>query len=571
MIEKSPTGIKGLDDIMCGGLPKGRTSLICGNAGCGKTIMAMEFVARGALEFKEPGVFMSFEENQADLEKNFRSMGFDLKSLIARKLLNIDYVYIERSEIEETGHYDLDGLFIRLEHAIKSIGAKRVVLDTLEVLFSGLKDAAILRAEVRRLFRWLKEKRVTAVVTGERGDQFLTRYGLEEYVADCVILLDLRVTEQIATRRLRVVKYRGSSHTPDETPFLIDSNGISVLPLSSLTLDHTVDRQRISTGVERLDRMLGGKGYYRTSSVLVSGSAGSGKSSLAASFARSVCLKGERCLYFAFEESASQIMRNMASIGIKLEPLVNKGLLQFHAIRPTRHGLEMHLVSMHEQVRKFKPDVVVIDPISNLIAAGTVMEAKSMLTRLIDFLKTMGITGLFTDLVHAGAPSESTNEEISSLIDTWIALRDTEVQGERNRTLHVIKSRGMSHSNQVREFLLTDSGIELLDVYLGPSGVLTGSARASQEAREKAEAALGVRQQARRRRESAQKRQALEEQIRGLRHEFEQSEAAERELREQEETLGKRTVQNRALLAHLRQADASEQDRQGKNKSNNEN
>ncbi|MEO6182001.1 MAG: circadian clock protein KaiC [Verrucomicrobiota bacterium] len=554
-LQKTPTGIRGLDEIANGGLPKGRTSLVCGNAGCGKTILAMEFIARGALDFGEPGVFMAFEETPDELEKNFLSLGFDLKKLVAKKLLAVDYVYIERSEIEETGSYDLDGLFIRLEHAIDSIGAKRVVLDTLEVLFAGLSDAAVLRAELRRLFRWLKEKGVTAIVTGERGEGMLTRYGLEEYVADCVILLDLRVQEQIATRRIRLVKYRGSKHGADEYPFLIDEHGLSILPLSSLALNHQASGQRISAGIPRLDRMLNGKGYFRGSTVLVSGTAGSGKTSLAAAFIMAACQRGERCLYFAFEESPLQIMRNMNSIGLNLEPMVKKGLLQFHAARPSLHGLEMHLVTMHKAVDEFKPSVVVLDPISNLVAVGTETEGKSMLTRLIDFLKCDGVTAMFTDLIHGGKALDTTNHEITSLIDTWISLRDLELHGELNRGLQIIKSRGMSHSNQIREFLLTNKGIDLLDVYLGPAGVLTGSARIAQAAEGKAEVLVQQQQQVRKQHEWRRRRSSLERQMAELRAQSEMEEEEEKQILVQEEALTKTLAGNRAALAQLRGTD----------------
>ncbi len=564
-LEKSPTGIRGLDEIANGGLPKGRTSLVCGNAGCGKTILAMEFVARGAVQFGEPGVFMAFEETPDELEKNFLSLGFDLKKLVAKKLLAVDYVYIERSEIEETGSYDLDGLFIRLGHAIDSVGAKRVVLDTLEVLFAGLSDQAILRAELRRLFRWLKERGVTAIVTGERGQGMLTRYGLEEYVADCVILLDLRVQEQIATRRLRLVKYRGSKHGADEYPFLIDENGLSILPISSLSLNHHASTKRVSSGISRLDRMLDGKGYFRGSTVLVSGTAGAGKSSLAAAFALAACERGERCLYFAFEESPAQIVRNMKSIGLDLEPMVKKGLLRFHAIRPSLHGLEMHLVTKHKAVDEFKPSVVVLDPISSLVAVGTPTEAKSMLTRLIDFLKSEGITAVFADLVTGRGTVEQADNEISSLIDTWILLRDLESNGELNRGLQIIKSRGMSHSNQIREFLLTNKGIDLLDVYLGPAGVLTGSARIAQAAEGKAEFLVQQQQQVRKQHEWRRRRSTLERQMAELRAQSEMEEEEERQIRAQEEALTKTLAGNRADLAQLRGTDQLVSRNPGKN------
>ena len=458
VLEKCPTGIRGLDEITKGGLPRGRPTLICGCAGSGKTLFAMEFLMRGAMEYGEPGVFMTFEETPDDLAKNFISLGFDLHDMESRGLIATDHVVITRSEIEETGEYDLEGLFIRLGSAIDSIGAKRVVLDTIEALFSELPNATILRAELRRLFHWLKDRGVTAIVTGESGDKTLTRYGLEEYVADCVIFLDFRIVEQISTRRLRIVKYRGSSHGADEYPFLIDERGISILPITSLGLDYPVSTERISTGVPKLDAMLGGKGFYRGSTILVSGTAGTGKTSLSATFADAACRRGERCLYFAFEESPRQIIRNMGSIGMDLDRWVKKGLLRFHSARPSLYGLEMHLVTFHKVIEEFKPQVFIVDPISNLINAGTASEVKSILTRLIDYLKMHKISTFLTDLTHYGNSLERTSEEISSLIDTWLLLRDIELKGERNRGLYILKSRGMAHSNQIQEFLLTDRG-----------------------------------------------------------------------------------------------------------------
>ena len=487
ILQKTPTGIKGLDEITGGGLPQGRPTLVCGGTGCGKTLLAMEFLVRGAVEFEEAGVFMSFEEKSEELTKNFASLGFDLDELAASKKIALDYVHIERSEIEETGEYDLEGLFIRLNYAINSIGAKRVALDTIETLFSGFSNEVILRAELKRLFRFLKDKGVTAVITGEQGEGTLTRFGLEEYVADCVIFLNHKVEEQVATRRLRIVKYRGSSHGTNEYPFLIDELGFSVMPISSLGLDHPASCERVATGVPRLDAMLGGKGYYRGSSILVTGTAGTGKSSLAAHFVDAACRRGERCLYFAFEESKNQIIRNMRSIGIDLEQWVTKGLLEFRNSRPTLCGLEMHLVTMHKVIEAFNPAIVVADPISNLVAAASEMEVKSMLSRLFDWLKMKQITAFCTDLTGNADCLERTEVGISSLVDTWLLLQVMEGNGERNRGIYVLKSRGMEHSNQVREFCLTDSGIQLRDVYIGPGGVLTGAGRAAQEAREKVE------------------------------------------------------------------------------------
>jgi circadian clock protein KaiC len=514
---KTPSGIAGFDEITDGGLPKGRPSLVCGSAGAGKTMLAMEFLVRGATEFNEPGVFVAFEETEEELVKNVASLGFDLKGLTARRKLVVDFVRVERSEIEETGEYDLEGLFIRLNQAIESVGAKRVVLDTIESLFAALPNEGILRAELRRLFRWLKDKGITAIITAERGEGSLTRHGLEEYVADCVILLDHRVTEQISTRRLRVVKYRGSAHGTNEYPFLINKQGISVLPVTSLGLQHTAPSQRVSSGIPQLDQMLGGKGYYRGSSVLLSGTAGTGKSSVAAAFVEAAVRRGERALYFAFEESPSQILRNMRSIGMDLEPWVKRGLLQFQASRPTLHGLEMHLLTVHECVRKFKPRVVVMDPVTNLINVGTALEAKSMLTRLIDYLKSHQITALFASLTSGGDTEERTDLGVSSLMDTWLLLRNLESAGERNRALYILKARGIAHSNQVREFVLSDKGVSLLDVYTGAGTALTGSARLAQESREEAEALLRCQTMERRRREIARERQLTDAQTAALR------------------------------------------------------
>ena len=553
-LAKTPTGIKGLDEITEGGLPKGRSTLVTGGAGCGKTLFGMEFLVRGARDYGEPGVFMAFEENAEELTENVGSLGFDLREMIERKQLLIDAVHIQRNEIEETGEYDLEGLFVRLNHAIETIGAKRVVMDTIEVLFASL-SASILRTELRRLFHWLKSKGVTAVITAERGDGTLTRQGLEEYISDCVILLDHRIHDQVLTRRLRVVKYRGSSHGTNEYPFLIDGRGIAVLPITSLSLNHPASTDRVSTGVPSLDAMLGGgKGYYRGSSVLVSGTAGAGKSSLAAHFIDAACARGERALYLALEESPSQIVRNMRSIGIDLERWSKSGRLSFHAARPTVYGLEMHLAIIHRLIDETKPKVLVVDPVTNLNAVGTGVEVKSAFTRLIDLLKTRGITAVFTSLTDDSAHAEQSEIGISSLMDTWILLRNLEHNGERNRGLYVLKSRGMAHSNQIREFVLTEQGVDLINVYTGPGGVLTGTARVVQEARENAEALRRQAEIARRRRDLAHKRASLEARLRAEREQFaahEEDVLKEiAELRVQDETV----TQGRLDAAQLRDA-----------------
>lgn len=554
-LPKSPTGIRGLDDITGGGLPAGRPTLVCGSAGCGKTLFAMEFLVHGAVQYGEPGVFMAFEETAEDLAQNVASLGFDLKALIADKKLVVDHVFIERSEIEDTGEYDLEGLFIRLGHAIDAIGARRVVLDTVEALFSGLPNQAILRAELRRLFRWLKDRGVTAIITGERGDGTLTRYGIEEYVSDCVLVLDQRVTEQLSTRRLRVAKYRGSVHGSNEYPFLIDEQGFSMLPVTSLGLDFEVSQERIPSGIARLDTMLGGTGYYRGSSILISGTAGCGKTSIAAHFADATCRRGERCLCFLFEESPGQLLRNMRSIGLDLQPWVTQGLLRYHAARPSLYGLEMHLAVTLKVINEFQPSVVIVDPISAFESAGNDFETKAMLIRLIDFLKVKGITVLMTNLTSGGAAPERTDAQISSLIDTWLLLRDIELNGERNRGMYVLKSRGMAHSNQIREFLLSSRGVELNDVYLGAGGVLTGSARLAQEARETAEQLLAAQEVEQQKAALERKRHALESQIAALRAEFDANEADAQRLIRQGELRENRLTQNGTAMAHSRRAD----------------
>ena len=555
LLPKCPTGIQGLDEITGGGLPRGRPTLVCGGAGCGKTLLAAEFLVRGATQFGEPGVFMAFEETEAELKANVASLGFDLAALVRRKQIAIDYVHIERSDVQESGEYDLEGLFVRLNHAIDSIGAKRVVLDTLEALFASLPNEAILRAELRRLFRWLKDKGVTAVITAERGREQLTRHGLEEYVSDCVILLDHRVNDQIATRNLRVVKYRGALHGTNEFPFLIGDEGISVLPITSLSLNHKVSRERIVTGIPRLDAMLGGQGFFRGSSILLTGTPGTGKTIISANFAQAAARRGERVLFFSFEESPAQIIRNMHSIGLRLEPLVKRGLLRFHSARPSLYGLEMHLATMFKEIATFQPDVVIIDPITSLMDSGTDSERKGMVTRLIDYLKAGQVTSLFTSLTQGGHVLQQSEAAMSSLMDAWVLLQDFEGNGERNRVLYVLKARGMAHSNQIREFLISDRGIDVVDAYIGPSGVLTGSARVAQNALEKAGMLASHQEAARRKRELEQKRAPLERQISGLRSEHE---ASAEELRQIDEQVGRQTLlltTERTELGRLRQAD----------------
>ena len=548
-LPKAPTGIEGLDEITEGGLPLGRPTLVCGSAGCGKTLLAIEFLVRGVQEFGEPGVLMTFEETAEELAANVTSLGFDLPALEASQRLRIDHVHVDRSEVEESGEYDLDGLFIRLGYAIDSIGAKRVVLDTVEALFSGFSNQGVLRAEISRLFRWLKDKGVTTVITAERGDGSLTRQGLEEYVSDCVLLLDNRVIDQVTTRRLRIVKYRGSTHGTNEYPYIISEDGFSVLPITSLRLDNPVSDEIISTGVAGLDDMFARGGWYKGTSTLITGSAGTAKTTFAASFALAACQRGEKCVYFAFEESPAQLIRNMRAVGIDLQPSVEQGLLHIEAARPTLNGLERHLLTVHKLISQLRPQAVVVDPISNLVSVGSLSEVRSMLTRLMDFLKVNGISTLFTALIsNRHERMELTEEGVSSLVDTWISVRDLEGVGERNRGLSILKARGLAHSNQVREFIVTGHGLELLDVVLGPDGIVTGASRLVQRASEQALLVTQQHELARKDRELERKRRVLEATIANLRTEFESVEDELRRVNNEEEARQQQAAQNHAAI-----------------------
>ncbi|WP_147078791.1 circadian clock protein KaiC [Methylobacterium haplocladii] len=551
-LPKARTGISGFDDVTYGGLPAGRPSLVCGAAGCGKTLFAVTFLVNGATLFDEPGVFMSFEERAEDLAANVASLGYDLDGLVAEKKIAIDHVRVERGEIEESGEYDLDGLFIRLAYAVDTIGAKRVVLDTIETLFAGLTDAAVLRSELRRLFGWLKDRGLTAVITGERGDGHLTRQGLEEYVSDCVVLLDNRVEDQITTRRLRVVKYRGSAHGTNEYPFLIDEQGISVLPVTSADLDYGASSDVLSSGIAGLDAMLGPGGFFRGSSVLISGVAGTGKTTIAAHLLDAACRRGERCLAFVFEESGAQICRNARSVGLDLEPHIDDGLLKFEAARPSLYGLEMHLARMNRDIEQFQPSIVVIDPVSAL--RGPANELQATLLRMVDMLKSRGITAVFTSLRTDGTFDQAGDLGLSSMMDAWIKLQDVDANGERTRTLYVIKARGMSHSNQVREFQMSASGVRLVDAYVGPAGVLTGTARIVQEAEEQA-ALLRRRQDSeRRRREVQRRRESIERQIAELRASLELADEEEQVILGEDELRETLLIQERTTIAGRRGA-----------------
>jgi circadian clock protein KaiC len=552
-LPKAPTGIAGFDDVTLGGLPTGRPSLFCGAAGCGKTLFAITFLVNGATMYGEPGVFMSFEERAEDVAANVASLGYDLDGLVADGKLVIDHVRVERGEIEEAGEYDLEGLFVRLGYAVDSIGAKRVVLDTIESLFGSFTDQGILRAELRRLFGWIKDRGLTAIITAERGEGLLTRHGLEEYVSDCVILLDNRVQDQITTRRLRVVKYRGSAHGTNEYPFLIDAAGISVLPVTSSGVTSSgvhqpVSNEIISSGIPGLDSMLRNGGFYRGSSLLLSGVAGTGKTLIGSHFINASCARGERCIFFVFEESAAEVCRNALSVGLDLQKWVDVGLLRFEAARPSLYGLEMHLARMNRDVETFKPSVVVVDPISAF--RGPDQEVHSTLLRMVDLLKRNGISSLFTSLRSGDSDMTGTDQGLSSLMDSWIKLSNVEENGERNRILYIIKSRGSSHSHQVREYLMTNTGIQLIDAYIGSEGVLTGTARVLQEARDQAETDLRLQEIERKKREIARRRTGLERQIADLRASLElEEEEALKLLVEQEARESSRALQRAVVSA----------------------
>lgn len=549
-LAKTPTGITGFDDITLGGLPTGRPTLVCGAAGCGKTLFATTFLVNGVGQFDEPGVFISFEERAEDLAANVASLGYNLEELVAEGKLAIDHIRVDPSEIEENGEYDLEGLFLRIGFAVDAVGAKRVVLDTIETLFSGFSDVALLRAELRRLFGWLKDRGLTAIITGERGDGQLTRQGLEEYVSDCVVLLDNRVIDQVTTRRLRVVKYRGSAHGTNEYPFLIDTGGISVLPVTSSGLHRPASNEIASSGVPGLDAMLNKNGFYRGSSVLVSGVAGTGKTAFASHFAGAACQRGERCLFFAFEESADEILRNAGSYGLDLRQWIEAGLLRFEASRPSLFGLEMHLARMNRDLQQFKPDVVIIDPISAF--RGPVAEVHATLLRMIDLLKSQSITGLFTSLRNNNGQSDEAESGLSSLMDAWVKLENSEANGELNRTLYVMKARGMSHSNQVREYRITDHGIDLIEPYIGPEGVLTGTARITQMGREQAARLRRQQETEQRRREIVRRRAALERQIEELRATLQGEELEETILLAEADAREDRLVKDSEIRAMLR-------------------
>jgi circadian clock protein KaiC len=563
-IAKCRTGIRGLDEITEGGLPRGKPTLVCGGPGCGKTVLGMEFLVSGATQYDEPGVFFAFEETPPELNQNFATMNFDVARLCAHKKLYVEHVEIKRHDIEEAGEYDLTGLFVRLQKAIDSVGAKRMVLDTVEFLFSGFRDSMILRAELRRLFQWVKERNLTTIVTAESGNGQLTRHGLEEYVADCVIALDNRVNNLNTIRHLRVVKYRGSAHGNSEYPFIITGSGFSVLPLSLQSLTHKASNQRVPSGIRALDEMLDGKGFFRASSILVSGSAGTGKSSIAAHFVHAACQRGERAVLFASEQSQDEISRNMRSIGIDLEPWVKKDLLRFYTVRTGSCGLEKHLVLMHDAITAFSPKVVVIDPISNYGSIGTADDVKSMLTRLLDMFKSRNITAMFTSLIGAGHTAEDSIVGMSSLMDTWLLLENLESNGERTRGLNIMKSHGMAHSNQIREFRLTNHGAQLVDVYVGPRGVLTGSARELQGMQDRAAVQEQQQELARKRDELNRKRQQMEAQIAGLRSEFEVEEQEVTRTLAQTEAHEKRISRERVQMGQIRQRVAARRDGNGR-------
>ncbi|MBA3285861.1 MAG: circadian clock protein KaiC [Nitrosopumilus sp.] len=556
-LKKCPTGIIGLDEITFGGLPKNRCTLICGGAGSGKSIFGIEFVIRGAEFYKEPGLFVAFEENEEELNQNITSLGFNIKELIDSNLLVLDYVHIDRAEFKEIGSYNLDGLFIRLSDSIDRFKIKRVVLDTIEVLFGNFTNEIILRSELQRLFRWFKEKNVTVVVTAEQGVNTFSRYGLEEYVADCVILLDNRMHQQISTRRLRVAKYRGSSHGNNEYPFIINDSGISIIAITSIKLDYPVSNKHVSSGIKQLDTMFGDKGFYSGSSILVSGAAGNGKTSIAASFSNGTCELGKKCFYFTLDESVDQIIRNMNSIGIDLSQWINKDLLRFHAINPYTAGLEAHLADIQRLTNEFNPSVVIIDPIANLKILGPLNEVQGILSILVNFFKNKQITTMFTSLVPEEKFGYVVEEGISNLMDTWVFLQYIHGEGERNRGISILKSRGMSHSNQLREVILSDKGIHLQNVYIGQDKVLAGSARLVQATKLEIENSNRESELKHRERQIEITRKSLEAQISALHETLEDAKEEAIHLNEQKGNIYKLLEESRIEISKMRMADIS--------------
>jgi len=555
-IDKSPTGIEGFDEITMGGLPRARPTLVCGKAGSGKTLFAVEFIYKGAKEFDEPGVFVAFEETPEELQKNVASLGWDLQELISSKKLIIEHIQINPSEIIETGEYTLDGLLLRLEAAIDEIGAKRLAIDTLEVLFGSYTNNFILRSEIQRLFRFLKKRKITTLITGEKGEGRLTRHGLEEYVSDCVISLEHSLNKGIATRRLRVVKYRGSRHGTNEYPFFIDKDGFSLMPITDLEMNYDISSEKLSTGISRLDTMFGGEGIYRGSSILISGTAGTGKSTLAMTFAKASCQRGEPCLFISFEEAPNQIIRNMHSVGFKLDKFLKKELLHFYSTRPTMMGLEEHLYMLQSLIEKNGPQMVIVDPITNLLSISSDLEVKWMFTRLIDYIKRKNITIVMTDLTEQdNFYRESSTVGISSLIDTWIFLRDMENGGEKNKGLYILKARGLNHSNQIREFRITSGGINLLDVYTGPGGVLTGSARIAQMVNDKLEELKRNQQIESKQKQLELMRKHMELKIAEIKAEFAKQETELQQLIEQERVKQQMVEAAKKEMAKSRRAD----------------
>lgn len=551
-LAKCPTGIEGLDTLTNGGLPRNRLTLICGSAGSGKTSLGIEFLVQGIIKYDEPGLFITFEEKPQEIIENAASIGFDLEDLINKKKLFIEYIPVQEEEVMQSGDYTLEALFIRFEQVITSIAVKRVTLDTLDSIFASLGNTPVLRAEIYRLFNWLKQKNITSLVTSEAGITTLSRNGLEEYISDCVISLRTNIVSEVLTRFLRVVKYRGSKHGTNEYPFLITDIGINLFPITSNYLNNIVSTEFVSTGVKELDEMMDNKGYYRGSTVLVTGTAGTGKSSLAAVFSNSICQTGERCIYFTFEEMINQILRNMSSVNLNLQQWIDKDLLKFYAYRSPTYGLETHLLTIQNVIKEFKPHAVIIDPITNFDLIGTELEIKSMMTRLIDFLKAQQITALFTSLATTIDPREQTEIGISSLIDSWLVLQNLEQAGERTRGITILKSRGIAHSNQIREFIITSNGIKLEKIYVGPNGILTGSARLDQEEQEKLHLLLQEKETLRRKKLLEHKKALLEAKIMALKSEFDADVEEIESLIMKEEIQNKRILETRSAMAKRR-------------------
>ena len=516
------TGVKGLDDVLGGGIPQGHAMLLVGKPGTGKSILSMEYLLHGIELHKENGVYISFEESEKQIISNAASFGWKFEEMVKKNKLAISYIDMQPEQMRTVGDYDLSALILRVKGAIKKVNARRVVIDGINNLLSTFDDERIIRSDLLRLIREIKEVNATIFITGERGHDSWSKMGFEEYLADGLMHLDNRTDGNYQTREIQVVKCRGINHYTGKSPFIINSEGMSIRPLITADFDYKVLKSRVSTGIADIDNMLGGKGLYRGSTVYITGPSGAGKTSISSSFANGACSRGERALFLAFEESSDQIIRNMKSIGLSLDKWVNEKLLYFYTARATTNSLEGHLDNIMTMVREVEPTCVVLDPISAFRPIANENETKLMLIRLNDYLRARKITTVFTALSSDGEYSEHADVQLSSIADTWIVVRIMDYKGERNNVMQLMKSRGMSHSRQMKEMYFTGNGLKLQNVYQGPEGVLTGAARIGQEKYEKLKEARNVIEIDKNRKKIERKKSLLEASIEALKHEYEE-------------------------------------------------